>query len=105
VLAFDVAQRTREMGVRSALGASARSLVGLIVAQSLRLTSIGVTVGIIIALVLVGRVEPLLFEIPPRDPITFLAVVVTLHVVAALASSLPAWRASRVDPNVALRSD
>jgi ABC-type antimicrobial peptide transport system permease subunit len=105
VLAFDVAQRTREIGVRSALGASTRALVRMIVAQSLRLTSIGVTLGIVVALALVGRVESLLFEIPPRDPVTFVVVIITLHMVAALASSLPAWKASRVDPNIALRAD
>lgn len=105
VLAFDVAQRMREIGVRSALGASSRALIRMIVAQSLRLTSLGVTIGIAVALLLVDRMEPLLFEIPPRDPVTFLLAVATLHIVAALASSLPAWRASRVDPNIALRSE
>jgi ABC-type lipoprotein release transport system permease subunit len=60
--------------------------------------------GVIAALALAGRIEPLLFEIPPRDPVTFV-VVLTLHIVAALASSIPAWKASRVDPNIALRAD
>ncbi|MBR9990248.1 MAG: ABC transporter permease [Gemmatimonadetes bacterium] len=105
VLAFDVAQRTREIGVRSALGASTRSLLGLVVAQSLRITAMGVAAGAVIALLLAGRVEPLLFETAPRDPLTFAAVILILHLVAVAASSLPAWRASRVDPNVALRSD
>jgi len=105
VLSFDVAQRTREIGVRSALGASARAQVRMVVGHSLRITAIGVAAGVIAALALAGRVEPLLFEIPPRDPVTFVLVVLTLHLVAALASSLPAWRASRVDPNVALRAE
>ena len=105
VLAFDVAQRTREIGVRSALGATTREVIGLVVGNALRITAIGVAVGVLGALALAGRIEPLLFEIPPRDPLTFIAVVVTLHVVAAIASTVPAWRASRVDPNVALRSD
>lgn len=105
VLAFDVTQRMRELGVRSALGASSRALIRMIVTQSLRLTSLGVTIGVVVALLLVDRVEPMLFEIPPRDPVTFLLAVVTLHMVAALASSLPAWRASRVDPNIALRAE
>jgi ABC-type antimicrobial peptide transport system permease subunit len=105
VLSFDVAQRTREIGVRSALGASARAQMRMIVGNALRITAIGVAAGVIAALALAGRIEPLLFEIPPRDPVTFVVVVLALHVVAALASSIPAWRASRVDPNVALRSD
>lgn len=105
VLAFDVAQRTREIGVRSALGASTRALLKLVIAQSLRITAIGVAVGTAIALLLAGRVEPLLFETAPHDPVTFLAVVLILHLVAIAASSLPAWRASRVDPNTALRTD
>jgi ABC-type lipoprotein release transport system permease subunit len=67
-------------------------------------TAIGVAAGVIAALALAGRIEPLLFEIPPRDPVTFV-VVLTLHIVAALASSIPAWKASRVDPNIALRAD
>jgi putative ABC transport system permease protein len=105
VLAFDVARRTREIGVRSALGATSRAVVGLVVGSALRITALGVVIGVIIALALAHRIEPLLFEVPPRDPVTFVAVIVTLHVVAAIASSLPAWRASRVDPNVALRAD
>jgi putative ABC transport system permease protein len=105
VLAFDVAQRTRELGVRSALGASRRAVVQLVVGNALRITALGVTIGVIGALALARRIEPLLFETAPRDPLTFVVVVVTLHVVAAAASSLPAWRATRVDPNEALRAD
>jgi predicted permease len=105
VLSFDVAQRTREIGVRSALGASARAQMRMIVGNALRITAIGVAAGVSAALALAGRLEPLLFEIPPRDPLTFFVVVLALHVVAALASSIPAWKASRVDPNIALRAD
>ena len=105
VLAFDVAQRTREIGVRSALGASTRTVVGLVVGNALRITAAGVVVGVAGALVLAERIEPLLFGVGAHDPLTFLVVVVTLHVVAALSSSLPAWRAARVDPNIALRAD
>jgi putative ABC transport system permease protein len=105
VLAFDVAQRTREIGVRSALGASTKSLVRLVVGQSLRITVIGIAAGLAAALLLAGRVEPLLFETRARDPLALGGVVLILLLVAMLASSLPAWRASRVDPNVALRGD
>jgi predicted permease len=105
VLAFDVAQRTREIGVRSALGASRGAVVRLVTQQALRITALGVGVGVLGAALLADRVEPLLFDVPPRDPVTFLVVITVLHVVAALASSLPAWRAARVDPNIALRAD
>jgi predicted permease len=105
VLAFDVAQRTREIGVRSALGASGRAVVALVVGSALRITALGGAIGILAALALGSRIEPLLFETPSRDLVTFVGVVATLLIVAAVASSLPAWRASRVDPNVALRAD
>lgn len=105
VLSFDVAQRTREIGVRSALGASSPTLVRMIVANALRITAIGVLVGVVAALALAGRVQPLLFEVPARDPLTILGAVVVLHLVAIVASSIPALRASRVDPNTALRAD
>jgi putative ABC transport system permease protein len=105
VLAFDVAQRTREIGVRAALGASSRAVVRLVMGSALRITALGILTGVVGSLALARRIEPLLFEVPARDPMTFLAVIVTLLVVAAAASSLPAWRASRVDPNVALRAD
>jgi hypothetical protein len=105
VLSFDVAQRTRELGVRSALGASTTALLRMIVRRALGLTAVGVSAGILIALALVGRMQDMLFEIPPRDPVTFVAVVVTLHLVAVVASSLPGWRAARVQPGEALRSE
>jgi ABC-type antimicrobial peptide transport system permease subunit len=105
VLSFDVAQRTREIGVRTALGASSPTLVRMIVMNALRITAIGVVAGVVAALALAGRVQPLLYEVPARYPVTILGAVVVLHLVAVLASSIPALRASRVDPNIALRAD
>jgi predicted permease len=105
VIAYNVAQRTHEMGVRVALGAQARDVVQLIVREGLRIVLPGVALGAIIALVAGKWVAPLLFEVSPKDPPVLVSVVVTLVVVAIAASWIPATRASRVDPNEALRAD
>lgn len=105
VLAFDVAQRTREMGVRAALGASAGRLRLLVLRQGLSVTAVGVLTGLLLALAGAGRLEELLFRVPARDPLTALVVGLTLLGVAAVASWMPARRATRVDPNTALRVD
>jgi ABC-type antimicrobial peptide transport system permease subunit len=105
VIAHSVAQRTHELGVRVALGARAGDVARLVMRESLRIVSIGVGLGLLVA-VFAGRwISPLLFEVSPRDPFVLAAVVVTLIGVALLASWLPAARASRVDPGVALRAD
>ncbi|MQA90183.1 MAG: FtsX-like permease family protein [Gemmatimonas sp.] len=105
VLAFSVAQRTFELGIRSALGASRERIVALILGQGMRLGLIGLGLGVVIALLAAPRIEPLLFQVSPHDPATILAVVGILSLVAVLASILPAWRAARADPAVALRAD
>jgi predicted permease len=105
VLAFDVAQRTREIGLRCALGADTRSLLGLIVRRALRLAAAGVAVGLVVAALLAPRLQNLLFQTSPHDPATLSLVAAVLMTVAAAAAALPAWRAARVDPNVALRAE
>jgi len=105
VIAYAVAQRTHEMGVRVALGASSRDVVRLVVGDGLRLAVVGVVIGAGVALATSRFVEKLLFDVPPKDPITFTVVIVTLLAVAVAASLAPALRASRVDPSVALRSE
>jgi ABC-type antimicrobial peptide transport system permease subunit len=105
LLAFDVACRTRELGMRSALGASGGRLVRMVLGQSLGVAAAGIALGGVAALLLSPRLEPLLFETSPREPSTFLAVALALVVVAAGASGFPAWRASRVDPSRALGSE
>jgi len=105
VIAHSVAQRTHEMGVRVALGARTRDVAGLVIRESLRVVSIGIVLGVMIALVAGRWIAPLLFEVSPRDPFVLVAVVVTLLGVALLASWLPASRAARVDPGTALRAD
>ena len=105
MLAFSVAQRTRELGVRAALGATSTRLIALVFGEGMRFTAIGMGLGTAIALLAGRAVEPLLFDVSPRDPAVFTLVMVTLGLVAALASAFPAWRATRIDPNRALRTE
>ena len=103
VLAYDVARRTREIGIRMALGASARQIARLLLCETLRLVGIGVVIGLGAALAATRWVKSLLFGLPPHDPLTIGLAVLALMAVAAIAGYLPARRASRVDPMLALR--
>ena len=105
VVAYDVSQRTRELGVRVALGASATSVLRLVVGEGVRVVIVGLALGAAAALSLASRVSPLLYEVSAKDPVTYAGVVGVLLVVAVVASLAPALRAARVDPNVALRAD
>jgi len=105
VVAYDVSQRTRELGVRVALGASAGAVLRLVVGEGVRVVIIGLAVGAAVALALASRVSPLLYQVSAKDPVTYAGVVGILLVVAIVASLAPALRAARVDPNVALRAD
>ena len=105
VIAYNVAQRGQELAVRSALGARAKDVVRLILGEGLKLAFAGIVIGIGLALAASRWVGPLLFEMSPNDPAILGGVVATLFGVAILAGSIPAWRAARVDPNLALRSD
>jgi ABC-type antimicrobial peptide transport system permease subunit len=105
VIAYDVAQRMREMGVRVALGAQSWDISRLVLWQGVRVTAVGITLGIVIAYVTVRYVEKLLFHTPARDPLAFGAAIVTILIVAILATLIPARRATRVDPVVALRTE
>ncbi|MEO8030749.1 MAG: ABC transporter permease [Gemmatimonadota bacterium] len=105
LMACHVAQRTQEIGVRSALGASMRHIVTLVVRDGVVLILVGMGLGAVVALLTAPAVEPFLFGVTPRDPLVFGLVLATLFVVALLASAIPAWRASRVNPLVALKAD
>ena len=105
VLAFDVVQRRFELGLRAALGAPPPLLVRSVVARELGVTAIGVTIGLAGALTLARLASDLLFHVTPTDPLVYVSVVVTLFVVALLAAAIPAWRATRVDPKIALTSE
>ena len=105
VIAYNVAQRTHELGVRLALGAQGRDLVRLVLGEGVRLMTIGLALGAVAAL-LAGRwVGPLLFETTATDPVVFGGVAALLGGVAALACVLPSARAARVEPAIALRAD
>jgi ABC-type lipoprotein release transport system permease subunit len=105
VVAYAVAQRTRELGVRMALGATRRDVLRLVLGQGARLTLLGVAVGTVGALALSRVVASLLYGITATDPLTFLAVPALLGAVAVLASYAPARRAMKVDPLVAMRAE
>lgn len=105
ITAFTVARRTREIGLRMALGASPNRLQALVVLQSLKLTAIGAGVGLLFAAGLARLVSEMLFGVSPLDPVAFGGTVAVLALVAAVASYVPARRAARVNPVVALRTD
>ena len=103
VLSFMVAERRREIGIRVAVGATRGSIVALVTRQGLVIVSVGLAAGLAGAFGLTRLLASLLFGVEPFDPITLAVVTATIALVAALACGLPAWRASRLDPNVALR--
>lgn len=103
VMAYAVAQRARELGVRAALGARPADLIGLVIKDAGFLAVVGVVLGLIGAWWLTGLTQKLLFEVTPRDPITFVVTATALSAAALLASWLPARRAGRIDPIGVLR--
>jgi putative ABC transport system permease protein len=103
VLAYSVARRQREIGVRTALGAQSRDVLRLVLGQGMRLTALGILLGIVSAFWLTRWLSSLLFEITPLDPATFSAVSVLLLAVALTACWIPARRAASIDPMQALR--
>jgi ABC-type antimicrobial peptide transport system permease subunit len=105
VMAYSVTQRTGEIGIRMALGARTGNVLGLILARGGLLISIGAVLGLGGALLLSRLISSLLFGVSPTDPLTFAAVVVVLGAVAAPACLIPARRAAKVDPIVALRAE
>jgi ABC-type antimicrobial peptide transport system permease subunit len=105
VLTASVSQRTRELGIRMALGATARDVGRLIVRQGLKLVLIGIVIGVVSALALQRVIGKLLFGISPTDPLTFTMIAFLLIGVALLACWIPARRATKVDPLTALRSE
>jgi putative ABC transport system permease protein len=105
VTSYLVSQRTREIGIRMALGADPQRVSRLVVRDGMRVAALGVVVGLLIALFATRLASGLLYGVSPRDPLTLTAVVVTLLAVSALANYLPARRAARVDPLTALRQD
>ncbi|MGH9627947.1 MAG: FtsX-like permease family protein [Bryobacteraceae bacterium] len=105
VIAYSVAQRTQEIGVRMALGATPPRVLRLVIGQGGRLASIGIVLGLAGAFGLTGVLEKMLFGITASDTVTFVATVLVLGAVAVVASFVPALRAARVDPVTALRHE
>ncbi len=105
VISYSVAQRTREMGIRLALGARRRSILGLLLRQALILSSAGVLFGVAGGWALTRLLRDLLFQVSPTDVATFAAVSVLFVVVALAASLVPAWRAAAIEPLIAIRME
>ena len=105
VLAYTVAQRTSEIGIRMALGAQRSSVLRLVVGNGLVLALIGVGIGVVGAIIATRTLSTLVFGVSTTDPSVFAFVALTLTAVATAAAAIPALRASRVDPIVALRSE
>ncbi len=105
VLAYSVAQRTREIGVRLALGATERAVLGMVLRQGLAAAAVGTALGLLGSFLLTRTLRSLLFEVSPNDPVTVVAVASFLLLAALAASYFPARRAARVDPAVALRRE
>ena len=105
LISYSVNQRTQEIGIRMALGASARDVQARIVLHTLRLAAVGLTIGVGASWAIARSARGLLFSVTATDPVTFLGMLLVLTIVAMLAGYLPARRASRIDPLVALRAE
>jgi ABC-type antimicrobial peptide transport system permease subunit len=105
LLSGSVAERTREIGVRSALGASRRSVLALVLRQGMMLAGIGIVTGMAGAMITSRALVTLLFGVSRLDLTTYLGVLLLLAGVSAIACGIPAWRAARISPSVALRSE
>lgn len=105
VIAYGVAQRTNEFGIRFALGAAARDVIGLVMKEGLRLAVVGLVLGLALSLATTRLMQQLLFEVSPRDPLLYSGVALFICTIAALACFVPALRATRIDPMQALRTE
>jgi len=105
VLSGSVAERTREIGVRAALGASRLDILSLVARQGMVLMAVGMLIGVAGAVMASQALVTMLFGVSRLDPVTYGAVVLLLTLVSVVASAIPAWRAARVDPAITLRAE
>ena len=105
VISYSVTQRTQEIGIRMALGATRSNVVGGVLSRTLRLALVGILAGTFASLLVSRAIAALLFNTQPTDPVTFAGMVLLIGVVALLAGYIPARRASRINPMVALRNN
>jgi putative ABC transport system permease protein len=105
VLSSTVRQRTSEIGIRMAFGAQSSSIFGLVIGQGLRMSAIGIAIGLVIAIATTRVMSSMLVDVRPTDPITFVVMALLFLVIAAAACWVPARRAAGMDPNVALRQE
>jgi ABC-type antimicrobial peptide transport system permease subunit len=104
-MSYTVARRTSEIGIRMALGAQRRSVIGMVIYQVVVLAAVGLTIGVITSVGMSRLIESFLFEVKPDDPFAFVGATVILASAALVAGYLPARKASRLDPMVALRHE
>jgi ABC-type antimicrobial peptide transport system permease subunit len=105
LLSASVTRRLREIAVRAVLGADRRSLLGLVLRGGMSLTAVGIVIGLVLAILASRFLESMLFGVSRLDAVTYVCVVVLLALTSAIACLMPAWRASRLDPNAVLRAD
>jgi ABC-type antimicrobial peptide transport system permease subunit len=105
VIASTVTNRTKELGIRTALGSGRRRTMALVMGQGLRLAAVGAALGLVVSLLLTGAMTGMLFQVSARDPLTFAGITGGILLVALVASYVPAARAMRVDPVRALREE
>jgi ABC-type antimicrobial peptide transport system permease subunit len=105
VISYSVRRRTHELGLRIALGAQSRDVLKLILTQGLKLALVGVVIGLLAAFALTRWMESMLFGVRPTDPLTFMLIALALTMVALVACWIPARRAAKLDPIVALRDE
>ena len=105
IMSYTVTQRTSEIGIRMSLGAEARDIFRLIVGQAAKLVGVGILAGVVVALGATRIMTSLLYGITATDPVTFVSICAIIGVIALVASYMPAYRATRVDPLVAIRYD